>query len=115
MAMSRGKNAEPSNNIQISNRSFERVERFRYFGTTLTYQNYTHEKIKNRYVRKRLLSFGAESFVFQFVIQKYKDYDIQNYKFFVVLYGCETWSLREECRLRVFDSRALRNIFGPKK
>jgi hypothetical protein len=34
----------------------------------------------------------------------------------VVLYGCETWSLtlREEHRLRVFEDRALRRIFGPK-
>jgi hypothetical protein len=35
----------------------------------------------------------------------------------VVLYGCETWSLtlREECRLRVFEKRVLRRIFGPKR
>jgi hypothetical protein len=35
----------------------------------------------------------------------------------VVLYGCETWSLtlREEQRLRVFDNRVLRRIFGPKR
>ena len=34
----------------------------------------------------------------------------------VVLYDCETWSLtlREECRLRVFENRILRRIFGPK-
>jgi hypothetical protein len=34
----------------------------------------------------------------------------------VVLYGCETWllTLREECRLRVFENRVLR-IFGPMK
>jgi hypothetical protein len=33
----------------------------------------------------------------------------------VVLYGCETWSLtlREERRLRVFENRVLRRIFGP--
>jgi hypothetical protein len=33
----------------------------------------------------------------------------------VVLYGCETWSqtLREEHRLRVFESRVLRGTFGP--
>jgi hypothetical protein len=33
----------------------------------------------------------------------------------VVLYGCETWSLtlREEHRLRVFENRVLRRIFGP--
>ena len=32
------------------------------------------------------------------------------------LYGCETWSLilKEERRLRVFENRALRGIFGPK-
>jgi hypothetical protein len=35
----------------------------------------------------------------------------------VVLYGCETWSLtlREEYRLRVFENRMLRRIFGPKR
>jgi len=35
----------------------------------------------------------------------------------VVLCGCETWSptLREECRLRVFDNRVWRRIFGPKR
>jgi hypothetical protein len=34
----------------------------------------------------------------------------------VVLYGCETWSLtlREEYRLRVFENRVLRMLFGPK-
>ena len=31
--------------------------------------------------------------------------------------GCETWSLtlREERRLRVFENRVLRRVFGPKK
>jgi len=35
----------------------------------------------------------------------------------LVLYGCETWllTLREECRLRVFENRVLRRIFRPKK
>ena len=35
----------------------------------------------------------------------------------IVLYGCETWSLklRQEHRLRVFENRALRRIFGPKR
>jgi len=34
----------------------------------------------------------------------------------VILYGCETWllTLREERRLRVFENRVLRRIFGPK-
>jgi hypothetical protein len=35
----------------------------------------------------------------------------------VVLYGCKTWSLtlREERRLRVFEIRVLKRVFGPKR
>jgi len=35
----------------------------------------------------------------------------------VVLYGCEIWSLtlREGRRLRMFENRVLRGIFGPKR
>jgi hypothetical protein len=35
----------------------------------------------------------------------------------MVLYGCETWSLtlREEHRLKVFENRVPRRIFGPKR
>ena len=34
-----------------------------------------------------------------------------------MLYGCESWSLklREERRLRVFENRVLRRIFGDKR
>ena len=35
----------------------------------------------------------------------------------MVFYGCENWSLilREERRLRVFENRVLRKVFGPKR
>jgi hypothetical protein len=35
----------------------------------------------------------------------------------VVSYGCETWSLtlRKEYRLRVFENKVLRRVFGPKR
>jgi hypothetical protein len=35
----------------------------------------------------------------------------------VVLYGCETWSLtlREERRLRVFENRVKRRLYGSKR
>jgi hypothetical protein len=63
-----------------------------------------------------LLSFGEESFVFQFAIQKYKNEDMQKIILSVV-YGCETWSfiLREGRRLRAFEKRVLRRMFGPKR
>jgi hypothetical protein len=58
----------------------------------------------------------AESFVFQFAIQRYKDIH-RTVILPVVLCGCETWSLtlREEHKLRVFKNGVLRKIFRPKK
>ena len=64
-----------------------------------------------------MLLFGTESFVFQFAIQKVKDKIYRTIILPVVLYGCETWSLtlREERRLRVFENRVLRRVFGSKR
>jgi hypothetical protein len=62
-------------------------------------------------------SFRSKFFVFPSHIKNLK---IKIYKTVilpVVLYGCETWSLtlREEHRLRVFENRVLRKIYGPKR
>jgi hypothetical protein len=64
-----------------------------------------------------LLSFGAEFFVFQFAILKYEVNGIWNYNCSFSLYGCEIWPLisKGERRLRVFENKALRRIFGPKR
>jgi hypothetical protein len=64
-----------------------------------------------------MLSFCAESFVFQFAIQKFKTNIYRIITLLIVLYGCETWSLilSEEFRLRVFENLVLRRIFGPKR
>jgi hypothetical protein len=48
MVMSRDQNAGPSHNLQIDNISFERVEVFKYLGTTLTNQNSIQKEIKSR-------------------------------------------------------------------
>ena len=57
-----------------------------------------------------MLSFGAESFVFQVAIQKFKIKIYRTIILPVVLYGCETWSLtlREKRKLRVFENMVLR-------
>ena len=64
-----------------------------------------------------MLLFGAESFIFQFAIQKIKIKIYRTIILPVALYGCETWSLtlRYERRLRVFENRVLRRVFGPKR
>ena len=64
-----------------------------------------------------MLSFGAESLSSSLLSKNLK---IKIYRTIILLfdlYGCETWSLtsREECRLRVFEDRVLRKIFGRKR
>jgi len=116
--MYRVQDAGRSHSIQIDNSSFERVEEFKYLGTTLTYQNSSQEEIKSRgksgnacyHLVQILLSCSLPSKNLKIKINR-------TIIFPVVLYGCETWSLtlREECRLRVFQNRVLRRIFGPKR
>jgi hypothetical protein len=65
-----------------------------------------------------LLPFGSESSVLPLLLSG--NVKVKIYKTIIlpfVLYGCETWSLtlREEHRLRVFENRVLRRIFGPKR
>jgi len=48
MVMSRDENAGRSHSIKTDNSSFERVEEFKYLGTTLINQNSIQEEIKSR-------------------------------------------------------------------
>ncbi|KAJ4442904.1 hypothetical protein ANN_04498 [Periplaneta americana] len=86
MIMSRDQNIVRNGNIKIGDLSFEEVEKFKYLGAT--------SAVKNLKVR-----------IYKTVILP------------VVLYGCETWTLtlREEHRLRVFENKVLRKIFGAKR
>src|SRR5215475_9515690 len=85
---------------------------------TLTDQNSIQEEIKSRLelrngcyhsvqnlLSSRLLSKNLKMKIYRTIILP------------VVLYGRETWSLtlREESRLRVFENRVLRRVFGPKR
>jgi hypothetical protein len=115
--LSRDQNTRQNYNIKINNISFERMKQFRYLGRTLTNRNSIHEVIKSRlksgnacyHLMQNLLSSSLLS----------KNIKITVYRAIVlpvVLYWCETWSLTllEEQRLRVFENRVLRRIFGPK-
>ena len=48
MVMPRDQNAGRINSVRIGNSTFERVEEFKYLGTTLTNQNSITEEIKSR-------------------------------------------------------------------
>ena len=64
-----------------------------------------------------MLSFGAEFLSSSLISKNVKITIYRTVIWPVVLYGCETWSftLMEERRLRVFENRVLRSIFGPKR
>ena len=91
------------------------MEQFKYLGTTLKNKNSIQEEIKNSvnacyHSVHNLLSSSL----------LYKNLKIKIYRTIilpVVLYGCENWSftLREERRLKMFENRVLRGIFGPKR
>jgi len=118
MIMSQDQNAGRSHSMKINSSSIERVEEFKYLGTTLTNKNSIQEDIKSRLKLgnacynsvQNLLSFSLLS----------KNLKIKIYRTImlpVVMCGCETWSLTlgEEHRLRVFENRLLRRVFGPKR
>jgi hypothetical protein len=119
MVMSQDQNAGQNRNINIDNKSLERVEKFKYLGTTLTNRNFIHEEIKIRLMSGNACYHSVQNLFCSSLLPK--NIKMKIYRTVVlpviVLYGCETWSLtlREEHRLRVFENRVLRKIFVPKR
>ena len=104
------------NHVIVS--SIERVEEFKYLGTTLTNQNSIREEIKCSSKLGNDCHYSVQNFLSSSLLSK--TLKIKIYRTImlpIVLYGCETWSLtlREERRLYVFENRVLRRIFGPKR
>jgi hypothetical protein len=87
-------------------------------GTTVTNQNLIQEEIKRRLNLVMLATIRSRTFCILVCCQKNLKIRIYNTIILpVLLYGCEIWSLtvREEHRLRMFENRVLRRIFGPKR
>jgi hypothetical protein len=101
MVMSRNQNGGHNHNIKTGNKSFERVEEFKYLGATVTNGNSIHEEIKNRLKSGNAYYNSVQSRLSSTL--RSKNTKIRVYRTVVlpvVLYGCETWSLtlREEQR-----------------
>jgi len=104
--------------VRIDNSTFERVEEFKYLGTTLTNQNSIAEEIKSRLRAGNACYHSVQNLLFSRLLSK--NLKIKIYRTIilpVLLYGCKTWSLalREERKLRVFENMVLRRIFGPRR
>jgi hypothetical protein len=64
MVMSRDQTAGRSHILKTDNNSFERLEQFKYLGTTLTNQNSIQEEINSRLKSGMLAVIRSVSFVF---------------------------------------------------
>ena len=106
MVMSGDQNAGRSHSIKNDNSSFESVEQFKCWGTTLTNQNSTQEEIKSRLKSGRAYYHSWKNLLSSSLLSK--DLKITTCRTIILsvffLYGCDTWSLafREKLRLRVF-------------
>jgi hypothetical protein len=118
MLLSRHQNVGQYREIKIANRSFENVSQFKYLETTVTNQNLIQEEIKRRLNSGNACYHSVQNLLSSRLLSK--NLKIRIYKTIilpVILYGYETWSLilrEEHRRLRVFENRVLRRIFGPK-
>jgi hypothetical protein len=118
MLMPRSHNIGQKRSIKIANRYFEDVARFKKLGTTLIDQNCMHKEIKSRLNSGNACYHSVQSLLSSiFLCRKFKVKIYKTTILPVVLFGCETWSLtlREEHRLRVFETGEMRRIFGPKR
>jgi len=101
MVISRDQDAGRCRSIKTDNSSFERVEEFKYLGTTLTNQNSIQEEINSRLKSENSCYHSVQNLLFSKLLSKNTRFKIYRTIILpVVWYGCETWSLtlREERR-----------------
>jgi hypothetical protein len=87
-------------------------------GTTLTNQNCIQEEIKSRLKSGNVCYQSVQNILSSTLLSKNLKIKIHRTIILpVVLYGCETWSLklRKERRLRVSENRVLGRICGPQR
>jgi hypothetical protein len=94
------------------------VEEFKYLETALTNKNSIQEEIKSRFESGKACYHSVQNLSSSSSLSN--NLKIKIYKTIilpVVLYGCKTWllTLREKRRLRVFENRVLRRLFGLKR
>ena len=116
MITSSHQNVIQNQNIVIGNLSFEKIKKFKFLGATVTNTNDIREQIKRR-INMVNVCYYSLNFIVPPAFQELKVITYKTIILPVVLYGCETWSLtlREEHRLRMFENKVLRKIFGAKR
>ena len=89
LVMPRDQNAAQCHSIKIDNSSIERVEEFKYWGTTLTNQNSIQEEIKSRLKSRNDCYNSVRNLLSSSWLPKNLNSKIyRNIFLLVVLYGC---------------------------
>ena len=104
--------------IKIGSNSYEKLKTFQYLGSIVTNQNYIQEEIKCRLKARNLCYCSVQTFLSSPLLSMNLKIKINKTIILpVVLCDCEAWTLllKEERRLRVFEKRILRQIFGTKR
>ena len=70
MVMSRDQNAGRNHSVRIDNCTFERVEVFKYLGTTLTNQNSIAEEIKSRLMSGNACYHSVQNLLYSGLLSK---------------------------------------------
>ena len=94
------------------------MEEFRYLRTILTNQNSIQEEIKGKLISGNACYHSVQNLLsFRLLSKNLKIKIYWKINWTVLVYVCDTWSLilMEDCRLRVFEDRVLRSIFGTKR
>jgi len=114
MVMSRDQNAGQIHSMKTDNSSFERVEEFKYLEIILTHQHFIQEEIKSRLKSGNACYHLVQNLWLPLLSKNLKIKIYRTIILPVALHGCKTWShkLKEECRLRMFENRVLRRLFG---
>ena len=111
-------NAGRSHNIKNDNSSFELAKHFEYLTTALINQNSIQKEINSRLKSGNACYHSVQNILASSLLSR--NIKIKIYRtviLSVVLYGCGTWKLilKEGRRLRVYENRMLRRMFGPKR
>uniref|UniRef100_A0A8D8TV43 Craniofacial development protein 2 n=1 Tax=Cacopsylla melanoneura TaxID=428564 RepID=A0A8D8TV43_9HEMI len=109
----RNRSVEP---LTINNLNFEKVENFKYLGSLFDSKNRIAQELQARIVAANRAYFSLQNILKRrslsnnFKISLYQCYIVP-----VLLYGCEALTFRkaDEEKLRIFERKIFRRIFGP--
>ena len=118
MITSRNTEDEGNRHITIKNEIIEKVNKFKYLGAYVTSKNEVTEEIKSRLASGNACFYSVQKLLTSRLISRKLKLKIYRTVILpVILYGCESWSttLADEHKLRVFENKVLRKIYGPKR